>query len=327
MAKAKSASEQGAVIRIQDIRVVSTILWLIGNSPLISNRFAKKGIDMMLASQLQLPESYLPRQPKDPWLDFCQSQHKLPDGSPAVPGGAFKSAMVAAVRQLPSAKVKMNQIKQFFHVRPHLIKIYGDKPRMIQHVVRNQTGVADIRFRSIYMRWCVGLPIDFDADLIGLEAMGILASRAGFGCGIGDWRTSAPKSFNGQAGSFHVAELGAKKKEIVDEAYTKWCVANPPDEAEMEAWGVVPDEQVAFFKELHDLGPAERKRLAAEAAKLEKDKERLAKIAEKQKGASKVGRKPRGEAVAVSDDEHELESPDPLDPVVLANGAANRNVR
>jgi hypothetical protein len=324
MAKAKASTD--SIFDIKPINIRESGLWLVGDTPLISNRFAQKGIDMMLAAQLHLPEAMLPRPPKDPFSDFMQSQHRLPDGSVGIPGGAFKAALVGAVRQLPSAKLTMKGIKQFFHVKPHLVRLYGDAPRMIMHVVRNQTGVADIRFRSIYMRWAVELPIRFDADLIRPEQLVILATRAGFGCGVGDWRASAPESLNGQAGSWHVAVTAGKTKDLVGADYSRWCADNPPDPAEMEAWGVVPDDKVAFFKQLHDMGPAERQRLADEAKRAEKDKARLEKLAAKQAGAIKIGRKPRSDNDA---SEYTLEDngiPE-LDPVEQARDAASRNVR
>jgi hypothetical protein len=245
--KAAAEIPSGPILRIPDQKIRQIELPVLSDSCYISHRMDQKAVAMILGRHMNLPEE--PRKAKDPWADFRACIHFLPDGSMGIPGGAFKAAMVGACRQLK--QLKMVSIKQFFHVLPNVVRIYGDTPRMCQHVVKNDSGVIDIRFRAMFFRWSALIPIEYDADLISPSMLAVLAGRAGFGLGVGDWRPGAPESFNGKCGRFHVPKVG----EIVGKAHTAWCKDNPVDEVEMLMAGIVPADLVETYRNAAKLPP------------------------------------------------------------------------
>jgi hypothetical protein len=244
--KSAAATTEGAVLSIPRPDIRETRIAIVGVSPAISNKFSQKSRMMILAKQFQLPEAYKPLEAKDPVANFeaCIHWVRGRDGEPycAMPGSSFKASLVAACR-MTGGKLEMTKAKQLFHVIPHMIRIHGDDPVMCEHVVRNQTGVIDIRFRAMFVRWSAIIPIRYHAGSISEQVLVSLAMLAGFGCGIGDWRTAAPKSNNGQLGQWRVAE----GNEPVGEEHTTFCRANPLPWEEVEQYGVVHPDKVAYY--------------------------------------------------------------------------------
>jgi hypothetical protein len=224
------------------------VIWVVGLSPFISNKMNAKVVAMILRGHMQLPPE--PRKAKDPFSDFLACIHYTPDGTEGIPGGAFKAAMVGACRQF-GRKVNMTAIKQFFHILPDVVRVYGDVPRVCQHVVRNDDGTMDIRFRALFFRWMCGIPIEYDSELISVETMLALLQRAGFGVGVGDWRPGAPHAANGRCGRFRPAEDG----DLIGAEFTQWCLENPVNMIELVSAGCVPDELVEAYKEAAKLPP------------------------------------------------------------------------
>jgi hypothetical protein len=245
---AKGKPSAGGIIILPPHRIQHLDLAVVSDSCYISNRMDQKAVMMILAKHMQLPPE--PRKAKDPYANFRACIHYLPDGSMGIPGGAFKAAMVGACRQFGKA-VKMVSIKQFFHVLPDIVRVYGDTPRMCQHVVKNDSGVIDIRFRAMFFRWSAVIPIEYDSDLISTTTLAILANRAGFGVGVGDWRPGAPESFNGRCGRFHCA----RNDDLVGRAHTEWCAQNPANEVEMLMAGIVPEDLVETYRRAAQLPP------------------------------------------------------------------------
>lgn len=235
-----------------DIRLCH--IGIVGEMPMISNAFSQKALMQILADHMQLPEAYVPHGAKDPVANFEACIHYLKDRDGqmhyAMPGSSFKAALVAACR-MTSGKLDMTKAKQLFQVVPHRIRIYGDEPVMCEHRVRNTTGVIDIRHRAMFVRWSAILPIRYHAGSISAEVITSLAMLAGFGCGIGDWRIAAPKSSNGQMGSWRVAE----EADLVGEEHTESCRQNPLGYDELEQYGVVRPERVAYYAECAKLPP------------------------------------------------------------------------
>jgi hypothetical protein len=221
---------------------------IFSEKPLISNAFPQKTLLQILGKHMKRPDAFLPLSAKDPIANFeaCIHWTRGPDGVmyPAVPGSSFKASLVAACRM---TELDMATTKQLFHVIPHRIRIYGDPPLMCEHRVRNERGGIDIRHRAMFMRWAAELPIRFYTGGISRDMIIQLAMLAGFGCGIGDWRVAAPKSNNGQMGTWRMAEAG--DVEVTD--YTRYCADDEPfDWAMAEEYGIVPLDRVEYYRQV-----------------------------------------------------------------------------
>lgn len=180
---------------IPEIRKSRFQLVLIGDSPLISHRWAKKARDEMLAKQMK--EARTAKAAKNPEEDFRESLYPHPDGGYGFPCVAFKAAAVSACRFTDG--LKMTAARGAFHVDGELAKIEGE-PTMREDMVRISMGTADIRFRGEFKEWRTTLTVTYNADAIAPGQIANLFNLAGFGVGVGEWRPERDGSY----GRFHV---------------------------------------------------------------------------------------------------------------------------
>jgi hypothetical protein len=93
-----------------------------------------------------------------------------------------------------------------------LVRVYGE-PKHVEHCVRNDTGVADIRPRRMLdPGWTATLRITFDSDFIAPESLGNLLLRAGMSVGVGAGRAFSKDSVGMGWGSFTIVEGKPSKK-------------------------------------------------------------------------------------------------------------------
>jgi hypothetical protein len=202
-----------------------------GLTPLITNKFSAKAQQIMLDRQMGKP---VERQPKDPEQNFRDAQHLLPGGAPAFPSVGFKAAIVDAARFFKGSKLPMTDLRRMIFVngepgtdqanRTLLVPVWGEwtgeesalvpaTAVMRQDYARNETGVADIRFRPEYWPWSAVLEVVWVRNSLTLESVIALVDAAGF-AGIGEWRPASKESNPGSYGTFRVPD-DAEVKEIV----------------------------------------------------------------------------------------------------------------
>jgi hypothetical protein len=86
-----------------------------------------------------------------------------------------------------------------------LVKIIGD-PRIHRATVRNETGVADIRWRPMWEKWSANVGVTWDEDQFSATDVMNLMHRAGVQVGIGEGRPDSPNSNGLGWGHFEVVE-------------------------------------------------------------------------------------------------------------------------
>src|SRR5690606_406962 len=137
-------AEQPIVLPDFDFRIIEVNVK--GVTPLIMNKFSEKAKGMMLEKQMK--KATKGRDAKDPDLLYKGSIYYMPNGKDAgFPAVGFKAAMTRGAKQLGMA---MTDARGAFHVladEGDLVKIQGGHRRR-EDMVRNATGVADIRFRA-----------------------------------------------------------------------------------------------------------------------------------------------------------------------------------
>jgi hypothetical protein len=198
-------SSSPTVIEVPPLDLKTARLTLIGDTPLISHRFAEKARKEILAKQMKKAKQG--REAKDPEADFMGSLHEIPgqSGAYGFPASAFKQAAVRAAKSVPG--MTMTDTRGYFHVltdptHNNLVPLrYGDL-RNVEDVVRlgGPGAPADIRYRGYFYNWEVDLDIQYNASLISAEQIAHLFDIAGFSVGVGDWRPERDGSF----GRFHV---------------------------------------------------------------------------------------------------------------------------
>jgi hypothetical protein len=194
-------------IRIERIGRSLALIPVEGTAPLIVNRFSEKARQMMEDKQAGKRAI---RQPKNPDECYTASRYLMPGERDGFPATGFKAAIVDAARYFPG--VTMASLKQMILVQGEgsdmLVPIAGE-PKMRTDNVRNQTGVADIRYRAEYYPWSSILPVVFIPSVIDVSSLTALVDAAGLG-GVGEWRPASKQSKTGMFGTFQVVDGDVK---------------------------------------------------------------------------------------------------------------------
>jgi hypothetical protein len=220
---------------IQPLEFEMLALQIIGVRPLIVHAWDAKTQREMIAKQMGLTNKGPKNRTRDPKAEFEATLYRIPEelgGGYGVPAAAFKQCFVDACRH---TDLKMTETVGAFHVRGvevdlppislqefgsdlnlgtksmEMIPIFGDEPEMRTDMVRLESGVADIRFRAWFRNWYCIVPVQIAKGSMTVKQVADLANRAGFHCGICEWRPFSKKSKNGSYGMFRVAVTDEEK--------------------------------------------------------------------------------------------------------------------
>jgi hypothetical protein len=197
------------------VRVIDVPIRSFGDVPLVQNKFSEKARQMMADKQQRKGAGR--REAKDPTACFRGAMHLMPgakadDEHPDIgfPASAFRKAMISAANQKTNGVSKTVARGAVFVLGDDdsgLVRIHYEVVRMREDAVKNESGVADLRYRPEFLRWSATLRIQYDAGMISAEQVINLAHRAGFSIGIGEGRPDK----SGEWGRFEVmtAEEGA----------------------------------------------------------------------------------------------------------------------
>lgn len=180
-------------------------------SPLVVHAFSAKARATMREAQ-ELGSIGKKRKPKDP-KDFDAvyqgARHISRDGWDGVTCATFRNAMISACR-LVGFKMTIGKLSVFIEADGNsqadgtpLVKIIGE-PTPFEAVVRNQTGVADIRVRPRWDEWSANLRVRYDREQMSDEDIVNLLVRAGGQCGICEGRPDSTNSFGQGWGLFEI---------------------------------------------------------------------------------------------------------------------------
>lgn len=244
MPKAKAKKDDGISVEPISFEVVS--LRIVGVRPLIVNAWDPKVQSEMISKQMKLPIKSAKQRERNPIAEFEASRYRIPEDYPGpwagldgIPAAAFKQAFVDACRH---TGLTMVGTQGAFHVRGleveqppitivdkngkemqlgeksmELIPIYGDEPTMRMDMVRLEGGgSADMRFRPQYKNWWCLVPVQIAKGSLTVQQVLDLANRAGFHCGICEWRPMSKKSKNGSYGMFKIASTEEEQKRFED---------------------------------------------------------------------------------------------------------------
>jgi len=191
---------------------------IIGNVPYVQNAFPQKAKEQMKAKQEAGTQAKKgkAREAKDFKECYEQAMHISKEGWNGAPAAAFRAGMISACRIVG---FKMTLAKLAVFIEPDgidrndgtpLIKITKGKPHYVEHSVRLETGVTDIRARAMFDEgWEMILRIKYDADLFNVEDVSNLLMRVGAQVGIGEGRPDSKKSDGMGWGTFEVSQKKA----------------------------------------------------------------------------------------------------------------------
>jgi hypothetical protein len=196
MSKAKQKVEQITItppnFKIAEFRI-------IGTAPYVQHRFFKKAEIMATQEAGPKAKNRNAKQARNFESDYEQSAHVSEDGWYGIPAPSFRCAMISACRV---AGYVMTKAKLTVFIEPDgferqdgipLVRIDGE-PEMHTAMVKNQTGVIDIRARAMFRKWAATVRVRWDADQFEVSDVMNLFARAGMQVGIGEGRPDSKKS-------------------------------------------------------------------------------------------------------------------------------------
>jgi hypothetical protein len=199
------------IVRIEPPRLKTGTFQIRGISPYVQHAFSEKARKLMEENQRagQQSRGRRNRQPKDFEAVFEAAHHRdVKGGWVGIPAPAFRNASIDACRlcgiKMTHAKLSIFvEADGFDHSGMPLVRIEGE-PRIHQGAVRNESGVADIRWRPMWEQWSAAVRITWDLDQYSATDVGNLLYRAGLQVGIGEGRPSSPNSNGLGWGRFEV---------------------------------------------------------------------------------------------------------------------------
>ncbi len=191
----------------------SAIFTIVGTAPYVQNKFSNKAKEMMRQKHIagSAAKKGVKREPRDFDEDYRQATYFSTDGWMGIPASGFRLASISACRlvgfKMTLAKLSIFVEQDGFTADGEpLIKIEGE-PVKHEAMVRNATGVADIRVRPMWHKWSAKVRIRWDADQFSEEDVLNLMARVGAQVGIGEGRPDSKASAGMGWGTFAITEV------------------------------------------------------------------------------------------------------------------------
>jgi hypothetical protein len=201
------------VIRISRPKLRTAPVTIRGVSPYVQHAFSEKQRKMMEETQRagQQARGKRRRDPKDFEGNYKAAQHRSREGWLGIPAPSFRNALISACR-LVGFKMTFAKLSCWIEADGFdasdgtpLVKIAGE-PEIHQATVRNESGVADIRWRPMWNEWSAVVRVTWDEDQFSAADIMNLMLRAGLQVGIGEGRPDSPNSNGLGWGRFEVVE-------------------------------------------------------------------------------------------------------------------------
>lgn len=174
---------------------------IIGTTPYVQHRFpAKTRIEMEERHRAgQQARKGRVRKARDFEEEYKQAAHRSREGWIGISAGAFRNAMISACRVV-NFKMTLAKLSLFVEADGFdkqdgtpLVRLYG-APRVHQGLVRNATGVADIRWRPMWEEWTAKVRCMWDGDQFSAQDVVNLMARVGMQVGVGEGRHDSKDS-------------------------------------------------------------------------------------------------------------------------------------
>lgn len=205
--------EPGVTVVIKAPNFQTAEFKITGLTPLVINRFPEKAKNQIMATQSEGSKARgkKVREPKDFEQAFQNARHIAVEGWDGLPAAALRSAMISACRAteyvMTRAKLAILYVEadgeDANEKGTGLVRIYSEPERDIRPA-RNADGSADLRSRPMFRKWSAKVRVKFDADMLSLESIANLLSRAGQQVGVGEGRPDSKKSHGCGWGTFKV---------------------------------------------------------------------------------------------------------------------------
>jgi hypothetical protein len=209
MAKKRSA----VAVIIQPPDFGRAVITIVGTAPLVINAFSAKAREQIRAKQEKGSQAKkgAPREPKDFQAAYEAAKHVSREGWCGIPAPGFRNGLISACR-LVGFKMTLAKLSLFIEADGFdgvdgtpLVRISKGEPKYVEHPVRNESGVADIRPRPMWAEgWEACVRIRWDASQFSVQDVLNLMARVGAQVGIGEGRPDSKNSAGMGWGLFDV---------------------------------------------------------------------------------------------------------------------------
>ena len=206
-----AAAEQR--ITIEPPKFETIAVKIKGVSPYVQNKFSHKSRQQMMDKQRlgDQAKKSRKREAKNFEQTYKDAMHLSREGWHGIPAPSFRNALISACR-IVGFKMTLAKLSVFIEADGFdgdegtpLVKISG-KPRVHESYVRNETGVADVRWRPMWEEWGATVRIRYDANQFSASDVVNLLHRAGMQVGIGEGRPDSKNSAGQGWGMFTIQE-------------------------------------------------------------------------------------------------------------------------
>jgi hypothetical protein len=189
-------------ITLQPLKLKSFTCTIVGDTPLIVNRFTHKAI-MQLNLKHQGIETGVTQQVRVPEQEAKDALYLTPDGKPGVPGGGLKKAIISACTST-NKKMSKTFLRQAFQIVGDIIPLKAP-PYTVRMEDIGRVGMGKTPrpiYRPMFTPWEVTLKIVYNESIISPSQIVNMLNLAGFAVGFCEWRPEKSGTF----GMFHVKE-------------------------------------------------------------------------------------------------------------------------
>lgn len=219
----KIETAKGIIVTIPGVKTEVLTTLVIGTAPLIVHNFGFKAREAY--RRKQEGEASGGREHKDCIANYEAAKYLLSDGSDGIPAAGWKACIVNGFDK--ASGVPMTRGKGAIRVEaddmitnlvrlilpkepkeiaelPHFINEVGRVPRCREDVVRNESGVIDLRHRPEYWPWACELRIQYLPSVCSARQVLQAIAVAGFRIGQCEWRPGSKESLSGSYGTFRL---------------------------------------------------------------------------------------------------------------------------
>lgn len=206
---------QETAVSIKAPQFGTAVFPIVGIAPLVVNAFPAKAREQMVKKQKegQQAKKGKVREAKDFDAAYENAKHVSTEGWCGIPAAGVRAALISACR-LVGFKMTIAKMSVFVEADGYdkndgtgLIKITKGEPKYVEHAVRNQTGVVDVRPRPMWAEgWEANIRLRWDSEQFSVTDVTNLLLRAGLQVGVCEGRPDSKASAGMGWGMFTIKE-------------------------------------------------------------------------------------------------------------------------
>ncbi len=172
-----------------------------GISPLLMHAWSKKALRMLEMTPAERKKQ--PKEKRTPEATAKECAYYTDDGSYGLPLVAFKAALINVAHKDEGIEKTLVRKSVFIPSTDSNMCVplsFDKEPYVRTDTVRVGAGSTDLRYRLCFESWRATFQLCIDTSRLSVQDVVILANKAGFSTGIGDWRPEK----GGEMGRFRV---------------------------------------------------------------------------------------------------------------------------